>query len=115
DLAGIERRWMADDLDEHGEGEGGDEDLGDRHRTDRPAATSPQDREDRRAERDPDQEHPQDQREDVRRVSGPRRQEPRPEHLVAQRRQSRDKSDREGQGGPRDTDGGSSGRGTTDL
>ena len=66
-----------------------DDDLGDGDQGDRPADPAPGDREQRRPDRDPDQEHPEDQREDVRRVAGPRRQQSRPEDLVAERGQAR--------------------------
>ena len=59
-----------------------------------------QDREEDRAQRDPDEEGRQDRREDVGRVARPRGEQPRPGDLVAERRQAGDEGD--GQGEPRD-------------
>ena len=50
-----------------------------------------------RADRDADQEHPEDQREDVRRVAGARRQQARPEDLVAERGQAGDEGEQQGE------------------
>ena len=70
-----------------------------------PAATEPG-REQRRAAGDTDEEDREDRREDVRGVARARRQEPRPQDLVAERRQARNEGHRErdraaGHGSPR--------------
>ena len=52
------------------------------------------------AEREADEEDREDDREHVRRVAGPRREQPRPQHLVAERGQAGDEGDGQGQGRP---------------
>ena len=72
-------------------------DLAGGEEPERIAEPGPEDREEHGPEGDPDEEGGQDGREDVGRVAGPRGEEPRPGHLVAERGQARDEGDGEGE------------------
>ena len=68
-------------------------DLGHGQQPDRVADPRPDDVEQQRADREADEEDREDHREHVRRVAGPRREQPRPQHLVAERGQTRHEGD----------------------
>ena len=86
-----------DDRDEADHDESGDQDLRERQKADRVGDPRADEVEEQRPDREADEEDPEDDREHVRRVARPRGQQPRPQHLVAERRQAGDEGDRQGE------------------
>ena len=91
---------MANDEDQASEGEDAREDLRYSDRQDRAPDGAPNDREEQCPDCDSEQERREDKREDVRGVAGARRQQPRPEHLVAERGQARHECQHDGEPRP---------------
>ena len=76
-------------------------DLAGGEEPERVAEPGPEDREEHGPQGDPDQEGGQDGREHVGRVAGPRGEQPRPGHLVAERGETRDEGDSRARGAAR--------------